>query len=396
HVWAPDVKYNPAMGKWVMYACTSSTFCGSNLCMLTSDTIDGTYEWQAGFIYSGVTADTLAQSDILDYVTEEYALEHYITRKGEYNFDEYPNAIDPTVFYDADGKLWMVYGSYSGGIFLLELDETTGLPIHPESDWENGVDAYYGKRLIGGGHKSIEGPYILYDAESGYYFLFVSYGWLGADGGYQIRVFRAEAPDGPYVDMAGNAPRSGLNHAYFGLKLSGNYNLPSLKVAYKATGHNSAFVDDNGLRFVVSHVRFDNGTEGFSDRTKQFFLNEEGWPCLLPYQYNGPATLLEENRSSLSGKYYVVNQGMTVDGNVAQPFILNLAENGNIYSAEGQQGTWEIKDGTPWLHFTLPSDWGDVEYSGYFARQLDEAGTEVTVFTAAGENESIWGVRYDG
>lgn len=397
HVWAPDVKYIKEMGKWVMYACTSSTFCGSNLCMLTSDTIDGTYEWQAGFIFSGVTADTIAETDIYDYVTEEYAAENYLTRKGEYNFDDWPNSIDPAVFYDEDDRLWMVYGSYSGGIFLLELDKTTGLPIHPEADPENGVDAYYGKRLIGGGHKSIEGPYIVYDAEAGYYYLFVSYGWLGRDGGYQMRVFRSDKPDGQYVDMAGNYPKKGLNHTYFGLKLSGNYSLPSVKVSYMATGHNSALIDADGKRYVVSHVRFDNGTESFSDRTKQYFLNEEGWPCLLPYQTNGETiSKTGYDKAKLCGKYYVINQGMTVDGEVAEPFILNLAENGSVYSKDGKIGSWSVKDGSPYMRFTLPSDYGDVEYSGVFCRQPDEAGVDVTVFTAVGSNESVWGVKYDG
>ena len=92
--------------------------------------------------------------------------------------------------------MWMVYGSWSGGIFLLEIDEKTGLVIHPKEDEKNGVDPYFGKRLLGGGHKSIEGPYILYDEESGYYYLFVSYGSLTREGGYQMRVFRSKTVDG--------------------------------------------------------------------------------------------------------------------------------------------------------------------------------------------------------
>ena len=39
--------------------------------------------------------------------------------KGNYNNSLFPNAIDPTIFYDANGKLWMVYGSWSGGIYIL-------------------------------------------------------------------------------------------------------------------------------------------------------------------------------------------------------------------------------------------------------------------------------------
>lgn len=74
----------------------------------------------------------------------------------------------------------MVYGSWSGGIFLIEIDEETGYPIYPEADEENHVDSYYGKKLLGGYHNSIEGPHIMYDETSGYYYLFLSYGNLQA------------------------------------------------------------------------------------------------------------------------------------------------------------------------------------------------------------------------
>ena len=98
----------------------------------------------------------------------------------------------------------MVYGSWSGGIFLLELDPETNEPIHPGTNDADDVDAYYGRRLIGGFHHAIEGPYIQYDRESGFYFLFVSYGNLQQQGGYQIRVFRSDKPDGVYMDASGH------------------------------------------------------------------------------------------------------------------------------------------------------------------------------------------------
>ena len=112
---------------------------------------------------------------------EDVKITDYVKHGGFNNID-WPNCIDPAVFYDADGKMWMVYGSWSGGIFLLELDEETGYPIHPETDEADNVNKYYGKRLCGGGHNSIEGQYIQYDEKSGYYYLLVSYGGLNRDG----------------------------------------------------------------------------------------------------------------------------------------------------------------------------------------------------------------------
>lgn len=392
HVWAPDVIYNKEQKLYFMYFCTSSTWNASNLCYATSKSPEGPFDWKGALIYSGFDNETMKKTDVLDYVDEDYAKEHYVKSGGnEYNYEECPNAIDPTVFYDENDRLWMVYGSFSGGIFLLELDKETGKVIHPEADPENDVDAYFGKRLIGGGHTSMEAPYILYDEPSGYYYLYVSYGSLTREGGYQIRVFRSKTPDGDYVDMKGQAPGIGKgNPAYFGLKLSGNYMLPSLEMAYMATGHNSALLDKDGKRYIVNHTRFDNGTEYHEPRVHQYFLNEEGWPCMLPYATDGET--ISENgyaMDKVAGEYFVINQGIKVDKQIAEPFKLMLTEKGNVFG-KGITGTWEMKKDSCYVHITYK----EKEYSGVFCEMKDEAGTPVMTFTAVGENESIWGVKY--
>lgn len=393
-VWAPDVIYNKKQGLYYMYYCVTSDFCTSNLCYGVSESIEGPYEWKGALIYSGFNMNTITGTDVLDYVSKESAQETYMTGSADgytYDFNRWPNALDPSVFYDEDGKLWMVYGSWSGGIFLLELDESTGAVIHPEADPDNSVDPYFGKRLIGGGHKSIEGPYILYDEASGYYYLFVSYGGLQADGGYQIRVFRSETADGQYVDMNGDYPQSSNAHASKGIKLSGNYELPSLKLSYKATGHNSAMVDDDGKRYIVYHTRFANNGELHSPRVKQFFVNAEGWPCMLPYATDGE-TISDEGYSQekVIGRYYVVNQGKLIDAKVAEPFILYLTDQGSVFG-EDTEGTWAMTDGSYYMHIKI----GKTEYSGVFCEMNDEAGTPVMTFTAVGDNESVWGVKYE-
>ena len=138
HVWAPDVIYNKAMGKYVMYYCTSSTWNASNLCYGISDSPEGPFEWQGALIYSGYDKETIKATDVLDYVDEDYAMSTYF--KGpNYRYEDWPNAIDPAVFCDADGKMWLVYGSWSGGIFLLEVDEATGKMLTPTT--EKGLQA---------------------------------------------------------------------------------------------------------------------------------------------------------------------------------------------------------------------------------------------------------------
>jgi arabinan endo-1,5-alpha-L-arabinosidase len=392
HVWAEDVIYNKKTEKYYMYFCMTSTWNASNLCYATADRAEGPYKWQGALLYSGITKDTIGATDVTKYVDEKTAIDTYTTKNGaEYNFNNYPNAIDPTVFYDEDDRLWMVYGSWSGGIFLIELSEDGTECIHPEADPENNVDTYFGKRLIGGRHRSIEGPWITYDRDAGYYYLFVSYGGLSRDGGYQIRVFRSKTVDGEYVDMNGNScPLSGADHKNFGLKLSGNYYLPSLPEGYMATGHNSALIDDDGKRYLCYHTRFDNGGENFSDRIKQYFINEEGWPVVLPYATDGE-TISETGYedSELAGRYYMVNQGIEINAEVAQPVMVDLLGDGSV-RGDGIEGKWTYSDGS--CNMTITCD--GVTYKGVFCRQNDEAGTPVMTFTAAGSNQSLWGVKY--
>lgn len=202
-VWAPSVIYNKATKKYMMFFCTTSSYIKSNIVIATADDIGGPYHYEKTIIYSGFTKSDLDLTNYTDIMGDDISVRSRYISGGAYNNQLWPNAIDPAMFYDENDKLWMVYGSWSGGIFLLELDEQTGEPIHPETNDDEGVDAYFGKRLVGGFHHPIEGPYIHYDKDAGYYYLFLSYGNLQMEGGYQIRVFRSKNPDGPYEDATG-------------------------------------------------------------------------------------------------------------------------------------------------------------------------------------------------
>lgn len=389
HVWAPHVIYNEEEQLYYMYYCTSSTWNASNLCYGTSENPEGPYEWKAPLLYSGFTMDNIEYTDVLDYVDEEYAHRHY-SYLGEYNAAEYPNAIDPTVFTDQEGRQWMVYGSWSGGIFLLELDRETGKVIHPEYNEEESIDPYFGKRLIGGGHKSIEGPYIVYDEKTDYYYLYVSFGWLEREGGYQVRVFRSKEPDGQYVDMNDLYPFKGAIHKNYGLKLIGNYMLPSLEMAYMAPGHNSVLIDDDGRTYLVYHTRFDNGKENNSPRVHQIILNQDGWPCVLPYQTSGE-TVSEEgyNNDEICGRYYMTDLNTEIDEVIPDLQIVYLEEDGSVVG-ETVSGNWKKTDNSYYADITI----GDENFSGVFCKMKDEAGTDVMCFSAVGNNHSIWGVKY--
>ncbi|MCC9273505.1 MAG: arabinan endo-1,5-alpha-L-arabinosidase, partial [Enterococcus aquimarinus] len=201
-IWAPDVIWNPNYkwkngdkGAYMYYYSATSTWRRSNIGFAVSKTIEGPYAYQDTVVYSGFTqVDSTDGSDrnthyknthlkklISTGVIDEFS-SNWVRNSGtEYNTDYAPNAIDPTLFYDENEKLWMVYGSWSGGMYILPIDEETGIPMYPGIDSENQgliVDRYFGTKLIGGYHQSGEGPYIVYDKETQSYYLFVTYGQL--------------------------------------------------------------------------------------------------------------------------------------------------------------------------------------------------------------------------
>ncbi|RKM58765.1 arabinan endo-1,5-alpha-L-arabinosidase [Butyrivibrio sp. CB08] len=391
-VWAPSVIYNKKTGKYMMYFCTTSTYIKSNICLATSDNINGPFHYEKTIIYSGFTKPDLELTNYEEIMGDDVKTRTRYISGGAFNNQLWPNAIDPAMFYDADDRLWMVYGSWSGGIFVLELDEETGEPIRPETNDETETDAYYGKRVIGGFHHPIEGPYIHYDKTTGYYYLFLSYGNLQTDGGYQIRVLRSDKPDGTYVDVTGASLgiKGDLdNFANYGTKLMGNYTLPSLNVTYMAPGGQSTFEDKDGKLYVVYHERFKGKGEFHAVRVHQMAMNEDGWPCIFPFNTCGEA--LSESgykTGDITGTFYVVDHGLEINNLVNEPSECQFAD-GQING--GITATYEVTEGTNFI--TIKT--ADVTYKGILVEMKDEAGNNTLCFSAIGDNNhSIWGVKY--
>lgn len=401
-VWAANTFYNETMGKYVMYFCTTSSYIKSNLCMAVSDTPDGKFEYTDTILYSGFTGSTIKETDIYDVLGEDADTSRYL-KLGGYDNSKWPNCIDPAVFTDENNRMWMVYGSWSGGIFLLELDPATGKPIHPIEEaaagGDNAPDPYFGYRLVGGGHHAIEGPYITYSKETGYYYLFLSYGGLTSDGGYQIRQFRSENPTGPYVDAAGNGLGSEENYMSYGLKMMGNYTLPSLSVTYMAPGGQSVFQDEKGDYYIVYHQRFDDGQEFHEPRVHKLFMTKDGWFTAAPFEYAGDESIASVSdvgditSDMLVGDAYILNHGLDVNNIVNKP-VKCYFEDGKITSLEDgtdMQGTYELTDGTAFISLTV----NDVTFNGCAFLMTDEAGNSSLCISAKGSNnETIWVVKY--
>lgn len=416
--WAPDVIYNESMKKWCMYMSINGDNYYSSIAMATADSIDGPYTYAGTVVYSGFT--TPEEAAITDYTKvtgDTEVASRYLNGARKWNSSYGTNAIDPCVFYDRDGGLWMSYGSWFGGIHLLKLDNTTGLRdyTYTYETVTNASDAYLGIRLSGGYGCTGEGSYIVWDEESGYYYLYLSYCGLNATdsfSGYHIRLFRSENVTGPYVDAAGGTgicTKPGTIQKDKGIRLFGNYYFSSLADAVKGSnaekgymsgGHNSAIITESGERFLVYHTRFNLGTEWHQIRVHQQFLNEDNWPVTAVYEYLGSEISPTGYAvSDIAGNYEYINHGLisaTRYTGMLETLNVTLNEDGTITG--DVTGTWKETKGADGKNYYATMTINDVVYKGVFFKQYDEseAHNEVMTFSLIGsDNQSIWGSKSD-
>ncbi len=202
HLWAPDVIQRG--GRYLLYYSVSTW--GKN-----------------------TSAIGLASSPTLDFKDPAYRWkdEGCVIRSD----DRTPyNAIDPQLFADPDGSLWMVFGSFWTGIQLIELDPKTGLR-HPQRQKVRQL----------AWHESIEAPSLL--KHRGYYYLFVNWGICckGLASSYEIRIGRSRKVTGPYLDAAGSDLATGGGSIF--LKSEGDRIGP---------GH-ASFIEEAGSTRVFFH-----------------------------------------------------------------------------------------------------------------------------------------------
>ncbi|WP_071784190.1 LamG-like jellyroll fold domain-containing protein [Paenibacillus antibioticophila] len=423
-VWAPDVIWNKyyknpdgTTGAFMQYYSASSTYIRSAIGFAVSQNIEGPYLYGDTVVFSGFTLHDARDDN--STVNKKWTQTHlselieagllngenleWFKSTGEYNNTIYPNAIDATLFFDKEGKLWMTYGSWSGGIFLLELDPETGLPKYPGQDGvtEDGrlIDRYFGVKIAGGFTKSGEGPYIFYDPSTDYYYLNVTYGWLGADGGYNMRQFRASSPTGPYLDASGqNAVLTDQNTAndLIGIKLMGNFLFkqeigetgPEDGYGYVSPGHNSVFYDEAaGKYFLLFHTRFPERGEAHELRVHQMFMNKDGWLVTAPGRYSGE-TAAAVKEASISGDYKFVNHGLSYSGAVTESVSITLEKDKKITG--DLEGSWSLEGG-----YDAEIVVNGEAYHGVFVQGWDPLQQQNTLtFTAvSAKGETIWGIK---
>ena len=415
NMWAPDIIYNKAMKKWCMYLSINGPKWNSSIILLTSDRIVGPYRYQGPVVFSGFNVTDIPQVDYKN-TDLELAIGKQTTLPARYNRGEnwgsyLPHCIDPCVFYDEDGALWMSYGSWSGGIWMLRLNEQNGLRDYdvkyPLTGSGQNVlsDPYFGRKIGGGWYVSGEASYI--EHIGNYYYLFVTYGGLEQKGGYQMRVFRSTKPDGPYNDPKGLSAifssytlNYGPNSVSRGENIFGAYgNWGNMTDGERSQGHNSIVAAEDGRTYMVYHTRFQNGGEGHQVRVHQVFLNEEGWLCAAPFEYTGETTTDADIANNeffdteyISGDYKIMIHRYGLDHTnkeIVTPTDITLNNDGKLSGA--YTGSWEVTPGTCYMTLRI----NNVNYKGVLTIQTMEPKTQKALaFTGVSNTGvSVWAYK---
>jgi arabinan endo-1,5-alpha-L-arabinosidase len=165
------------------------------------------------------------------------------------------NAIDPGIFRDpTKGSLWLTYGSYFGYIRLVELDPRTGTRLYPQ---RRPVDIAINS----------EASIIVF--REGWYYLLLTHGscCAGAASSYSIRMGRARAVTGPYIDRAGVDMLQGGGSLFLGS--SGRVVGP---------GHFGLLDLGDGVQKFSCHYEADLDRGGISVLDIRPLLWRDGWP----------------------------------------------------------------------------------------------------------------------
>lgn len=288
-----------------------------------------------------------------------------------------PNAIDPQFFFGEGGRAYLVYGSYGLGLYVIELDPSTGLRKdgYRYEDYEAGritFGEYYGSNVACG---SIEGGVIKYHegvdvlegdrwVKKNYYYLMCSYGSLSSV--YNIRCGRSENPEGPYVDVNGNRLVCSTDLGT-GNKMLGSFRWMHAPVDFFCPGHNDMLITSGGVNLISYHCRTNYFIEKKFSRSNnfhyvylsQYAFNSDGWPVMNANRYaleELQPVSEDELLNITAGKFEIVlfTQGAE---HVVEARLVKFGKDGTI--SGDYSGTWKMY-GKYYISITI----GGEEYLG--------------------------------
>ncbi len=297
------------------------------------------------------------------------------------------NAIDPTYIETPQGEHWLIYGSWHSGIPAVKIDPITGKPFRLSTLADYGIRIARRQNNDNNRWQALEGPEIIYNPDTKYYYLFLAYDELSV--AYNTRVARATNITGPYYGINGANITTGadcfpiITHPY-------KFNNHSGWVGF---AHCAVFQDTETKQwYYTSQARLPEGAGGnafanaiMMGHVRKIVWTDNGWPVVLPQRYaNVPQTIITDEdlvgtweHITLSYSYQMQRTSTTLT--LHPNYIATGALNGNwSYNAN----TKTLSIGTTRLKIERELDW--------------EANPRVPTIVYAGLNSSghsLWGKK---
>ena len=314
------------------------------------------------------------------------------------------NAIDPTVSIDKTGRYWMIYGSWSNGIYCFELEPTTGLKKNTNAPT---LIARNGPNNTWAWKSSLEGPEIIYNPKTDKYYLFTAQGSLGNV--YHTRVARSANPYGPYYDYFGtNVAYSATSPAYPEIYplLTYPYQFAN-HPGWQGVSHVGVYSDGNGDFFMMHQGRPSATPAMMVMHNRKISWTADGWPVISPERYANPGIMPKIIADSIVGNWEEIQLNElkdvgsfagrvtpVVNDTVSASKFLNTPKTA-VYNANGtytygtESGSWKLSGDT--LITTRLAK----AFKGLLSYEYDwENGHPTLVYTGLRyDARSIWGKK---
>jgi arabinan endo-1,5-alpha-L-arabinosidase len=314
---------------------------------------DGEYHlyYSVSTFGSQVSAIGLATNPTLDPTSPNYAWTDQGPVIQSTSGSAY-NTIDPAIFKDTDGRIWMSFGSFWNGIYMTELDPSTGKRLSTTT-----APSWLARK------SEIEAPFIF--KRDGYYYLFVNWGFCcrGVNSTYNIRVGRSTSVEGPYFDEGGVNMVSGGGSLF--LDTEANRIGP---------GHIGIFSEE-GQDWFSYHFYDANASGAARYNLRRLYWDSSAWPTANPSAVNATWTGATDARWSQPGNW----AGSVPDG---------AGQSANFGSISSGRFTVAIDGGAKTvnpINFDSPASY-TIGVSGGDALILDAASDNAAINVTSGSH----------
>lgn len=297
------------------------------------------------------------------------------------------NGIDPSFIRAEDGNDYLIYGSWMTGIASVQLDPATGKPYQL-----NNINDY-GTRVLGRGNlatnrwQGLEGAEIIYNPDTGYYYMFVAYDELSV--AYNTRVARSQNINGPYLGYNGEDVSAGaecwpmLTHPYaFGTH-----------TGWVGISHCSVFRDETtGKWFFASQARLPENVPGINvsnavmmGHVRELDWTSDGWPVVSPERYAAVPQVAITNED-LVGNWEIITMEYQYRQQQRSASVL-FSANGTMTGA--MSGNWSYNNETR----TLMLNGRECKVSNGWDWEASPRRRTITISGFTANGRTIWGKR---